>query len=357
MPRHIIRSQHDTQHYRIIDILSTLDDEGEVDLQRLADKYEVTLRTIKRDFQAIEACGYEIENTQEPGKKRYAPGFSLYKAKPSSSQQAALIMVNSVAKNLGSAIQKPLETLFERLTGKKPAGRPDETVPIMPTNKRMDNFDEEILDVITSAIRQCFRIDITYAPPDKPGTIERCICPLKLLVAEGSTYVLAMPDLKRGSLIKYRLDRIQKCKLTGMPEEKEPVKKKWRPWQRGKHSRSYDEMQKLTPHLKRFEPLPGLDKILEKSHSIWGVALEKDRKIQVKLLVKGYALEYFKNQELMADQKVTIQDDGSLIFEAKIADNREVIPHILRWVPHVTVIAPDELKAEITKTIQTYVTN
>ena len=46
--------------------------------------------------------------------------------------------------------------------------------------------------------------------------------------------------------------------------------------------------------------------------------------------------------------------DGSLIVEAKASQFMEVIPSILRWIPFITVLQPDDLKAEIKDLVSNY---
>lgn len=336
MPRKPIKNERDTQFYRIFGILNALDAGRELQVAELAQKYGTDVRTIQRDFIAIRRCGYSIVSCGKGGKK-FADGVHLRKTETTAEQQAAIITLHEISKGLGISSQLPIKELRDILASSAPDSR---IVPLMPTRKAPVNPDPLILEGIKTAIEDRHKLDIKYLPPGQKQELERRIRPIRLLFFEGITYVLAVPDNNPDVLIKYRLDRITWHNFVGVEAPKRTY--------RDRQARSFSYA------LDAFEPPANIDELLEQSHSIWGIMREKDRKVRIKLKVTGWAIEYFQNQEIVPKQKVTLQKDGSLIFEAKIGHTMEIIPHILHWLPHVQVINPPALKAEIRAKITDY---
>ena len=118
----------DRQHYRIGKILNLLDS-GPIRVGELAAEFNVTRRSIERDFERIELYGYEVE-TPAKGIKRFAPGVSLRKSKLTADQHSALIMLHEMSKNLGASVNKSFSSLFKHLTQSEPWE--SNILPIMP---------------------------------------------------------------------------------------------------------------------------------------------------------------------------------------------------------------------------------
>ena len=308
------RSDGDRQHYRVGKILNRLED-GPIHLKSLAGEYRVTKRSIERDLDKIELYGYGII-IPKTGWRQFAPGVSLKKGKLDIQQQAALVILNEISRNLGASMHKSFGTIFKHLMECDPGE--SNIIPIMP--KLINTKDIPYIDRIDAAIENRRKLKIEYDSEAKGQIVSRLICPVKILISEGFAYILAISENRHGSPIKYRLDRIKALEDT--PD-----------------TFTYPE---------------NLSELLEKARSVWGILPEKERKTLVRLKVEQWAVDYFKHQELIGGQKTKGELDGSLLFEAKVGQLMEIIPHILHWIPYVTVLAPKELKDEIRANIHEY---
>jgi predicted DNA-binding transcriptional regulator YafY len=340
MARKKINTQRDTQHFRIINILTKLDEGETVYMDQLAKDYGATLRTIQRDFATIEACGYDLEERPNRGRK-FAPGFSLSRARIGVEQQAALVTLYQLAANMGADIKAHFGALFEKLTGCRPDKLEECVAPVMPVNKAQPKNIEEIMAKLESAILNRRLMDLTYLSP-RSGSADHRVGPLKLLITEGYTYVMCQRAEPPHELAVFRLDRIKKC------EPVEPAPSGYAAWGRKKKDASPGVSAAY------FEPRPDAQPILDAAHNIWGVMEPRKKNIRVKLEIGGWAANYFRNQELIADQKITPASGGAFFFEGRIGHNMEIIPHVLRCLPDVRVVSPPGLKAEIENRLKQY---
>ncbi|MBI4801797.1 MAG: WYL domain-containing protein [Elusimicrobia bacterium] len=308
------RGEGDRKHYRIGKILNLLD-RGPVRMKDLALEFNVTPRSIERDFERIELYGYDVDTPQK-GVKQFAPGVSLKKSKLTADQHSALIMLHEMSKNLGASVNKSFASLFKHLTQSEPWE--SNILPLMPRLIKTENIP--YIKEIEEAIDYGRKLEIAYRSRGKTEAELRVVCPLKILFADGFAYILAVPGSGKGRAATYRIDRIKS--LEALPES--------------------------------FTPPADVEKIIRKARNIWGVMPETRRRIRVRLKVERWAVDYFRQQEIVGGQRTRDEHDGSLTFEAKVCEHREIIPHILRWMPNVTVLEPPALKAEVRSLVKRY---
>ncbi|MBU2575155.1 MAG: WYL domain-containing transcriptional regulator [Elusimicrobia bacterium] len=308
------RGEGDRKHYRIGKILNLLDS-GPVRINDLALEFDVTTRSIERDFERIELYGYEVE-TPCKGVKQFAPGVSLKKSKLTADQHSALIMLHEMSKNLGASVNKSFSSLFKHLTESEPWE--SNILPLMPRLIKTETIP--YIKEIEEAIDYGRKLKMTYCSRGKTEADIRVVCPLKILIADGFAYILTVPGDGKGRAATYRIDRIKSLEV--LPDG--------------------------------FTAPADVEKIIRKARNIWGVMPEKHRRIQVRLKVERWAVDYFRQQEIVGGQKTRDEKDGSLTFEAKVCEHREIIPHILRWIPNVTILEPPELKAEVRSLVERY---
>lgn len=304
----------DKKHYRIGKILNLLD-RGPVMVRELAQEFNVTRRSIERDFERIEMYGYEVD-TPRKGVKQFAPGVSLKKSKLTADQHSALIMLHEMSKNLGASVSRSFASLFKHLTDSEPWE--SNILPIMP--KLVNTEDIPYITELEEAIDYSRKLEIDYYLEGKKEIVRRSVCPLKILFADGFAYLLAVFEDNTDKAVKYRIDRIKGLTVTA----------------------------------EGFVPPVDIEKIVGKARNIWGVMPEKYRKTLIRLKVENWAADYFRHQEIIGGQKIRNLKDGSLIFEAKVCQFMEIIPHITRWIPNVIVLEPKELSTKIRGLVEEY---
>ena len=75
----------------------------------------------------------------------------------------------------------------------------------------------------------------------------------------------------------------------------------------------------------------------------------------VQLFIDSKVSRYFQRKPLNKTQRVLkVYDDESCDIELTITDYMEIIPTIQRYIPHVGVIEPDELKTKVNENVKIY---
>ncbi|MCK5110344.1 MAG: WYL domain-containing protein [Arcobacteraceae bacterium] len=77
--------------------------------------------------------------------------------------------------------------------------------------------------------------------------------------------------------------------------------------------------------------------------------------ITVQLFIDDTVSIYFIRKPITSTQRIIKKyDDSSIEIELTITDLMEIIPTIQRYMPHIKVIEPDELKVEVRRNIEEY---
>jgi len=113
-----------------------------------------------------------------------------------------------------------------------------------------------------------------------------------------------------------------------------------------------DRIKKIEVLDEYFDEKENLKEYLDNNINIW---FPDKRNIKAAIKVEEGEAEYFRKRTYFPYQKIKkTNKDGSIVIEMKIGDFMEVIPTILRWIPHVQVISPIELKNEVKDRLLTY---
>ncbi len=100
-----------------------------------------------------------------------------------------------------------------------------------------------------------------------------------------------------------------------------------------------------------FEPDPKLLEQLQTDDGIW----TSNKPIEVVLTVDAQAAPYFRRRKLIANQVIDKElANGGLIVSAKVGHANQVLPIVRYWIPHLRIIAPQELRVELEKALQNY---
>lgn len=178
--------------------------------------------------------------------------------------------------------------------------------------EKIDNFKDEIIQ-IKNAIETKNIVNCTY------NNKKREIYPLSILNLEGFWYLIIYePEDKR--IKTFHLNTIKNIEI-------------------------------LYKHYK-------FDKEIVKTfdNAITAYYKPENKPITVELFIDAIVSRYFLRKPLNSSQRVIKQyDDGSLELEIIITDLMEIVPTIQRYMPHVGVITPDELKIEVKNNLDLYI--
>ena len=300
----------DKKIFRLISILNRLSGEGRVFSRELSNEFNVSMRTIQRDLELLNMTGFLLDSP-EKGTYRFAEGFSLKKMKLTSDEASLLTVLYEITKSLGNRFEGSFRNILTKVLSQEF----DSPFYIkMPDSIKIPK-DYPFMRDLESAIDDCRKISIHYKSHDKEKDYK--ICPLKIIFFDGFWYLLANPDSKNW-LIKFRLENIQ-------------------------------SLESVEGH---FTPPRNLKSILDESVNIF-FPDKRDKKVVLKIDVE--AARYFRKRTYFPLQKIKrVHQDGSLTVETRVAQLMEIMPVVLRWIPHVVVEIPKDFRDEVEKIVAGY---
>ena len=286
---------------RLLCLLNILDS-GEIQVQREARELDVTERTIQRDINDIDAGGFPIYKAA-PGVYKFIEGFSLKKMNLTEGEASLLLVMQDVISPLGKPFQDTLASLRQKVLN-----APEES-PFyikMPTGNKYE--ETKITRVLEKGIRTHTEVLMSLAA-DPTRKLTYDLKPLKIMNYDGFWYLLGINTYKQ--VRKFRLDRILDAVNTD----------------------------------KSFKPTKNIQKILQESQNIW-FGEKRDKKVA--FWVPETFAPYFEKKAYFPLQKILKkQKNGDILVETSIFNYREIIPTVLSWLEHVTLVEPDDFKALI----------
>ena len=291
---------HDTLVYRLAQMLVKLNQGERLDPQALAEEFGVNLRTIQRDLNQRFAY-LPLEKTD--GRYHLDPAFLGKLSTRDIERFASLAGVRGLFPSLSdeflrdifdARIQSALLVKghhYEDLAGKEAAFR--------------------LLEQAIVARRQ---VSFDYHKDDGLHTYEG-VAPYKLVNLKGIWYLAAKDADKLKTFSFAKVERVRLLE-------------------------------------RRFEADATLEQKLKDEDGIW--MGEESREIVLK--VAKEVAGYFKRRKLIANQVIEKElEDGGLLVSAKVGHLNQVLPIVRYWIPHLRVISPEGLQAELELELQRYV--
>ena len=284
-------SGHDTLVQRLAMMLVKLNQGEHLEPHALAEEFNVHVRTIQRDIN--ERFGYlPLEKTD--GAYRMSPAFLGRLTLKDIERFAALAGVAGLFPSLSVDF---LRDIFD--------ARVEPALMVKGHHYEDLRGKEEGFKAVERAIVGRRRIRFSYPGTQGQKTYEAD--PHKLVNVKGVWYLAARHDGKLKTFSFAKLDS--------------PV---------------------VLPFT--FEPDPGLLRQLEADDGIW----TSDQPIEIVLTVDAQAAPYFRRRKLIANQVIDKElADGGLIVSAKVGHANQVLPIVRYWIPHLRIVAPKELAAEL----------
>jgi predicted DNA-binding transcriptional regulator YafY len=188
----------------------------------LADRLEITARTLRRDMTRLRALGYPVEaTTGRYGGYRLGASGRLPPLLLEDDEAVAAAVALRAASGGGasglesaalSALTKLDQVLPSRLRERVAALR---TVTVALRPAELPPIDLDVLVVVAVACRRPERLRFTYQAADGTTT-ERHVEPYRLVYTERRWYLVAF-DLTRVAWRTFRPDRMSEPKATGVP--------------------------------------------------------------------------------------------------------------------------------------------
>jgi predicted DNA-binding transcriptional regulator YafY len=290
---------HDTLVYRLAQILVKLSQGEKLDPQLLAGEFGVNLRTIQRDLNVRFAY---LPLQKMDGRYSLDPAFLGKLSTRDIERFASLAGVRGLFPSLSedflrdifdTRIQSALLVKghhYENLAGKEAMFR---------------QLEQAIVG------RRHVAFDYAKADGDKHYPL---VAPFKLMNHKGIWYLAARDASKLKTFAFAKIERVDLLD-------------------------SY------------FDPDPEIDKKLAEEDGIWLGEEKKEIVLKIAKEVAGY----FKRRRLIANQVIEKElEEGGLIVSAKVGHLNQVLPIVRYWIPHIRIISPEGLQAEMEKGLADY---
>jgi predicted DNA-binding transcriptional regulator YafY len=208
---------------RLFTIVQLLRGGRHVTARALAQRLEVSERTIYRDVDELTLCGVPIEG--EPGRGYRLP--KTFEIPPLMFErheiEALVVGARFVEAWCGPGLAASARSALDRIRGVVPAGMLDELDSARVYTLRFGNErTRETFELVHQAIGQQRRLMVDYAGEDGIPTLDRTVRPLGLYFW-GKVWTLAAWCELRDDFRNFRVDRIRQPRL-GEPFETEPAK-------------------------------------------------------------------------------------------------------------------------------------
>ena len=292
-------ASHDSIALRLTEILRRLNEGEKLNPTALVEEFGVTLRTIQRDLNERFAF---LELEKKDG------CYSVNRLRLGSLSMADVQRFASLAGLQGLHPRLSTDFLRDILDS-----RIQNALLVRGHNYEDLQGKEQLFAQLKNAIEQTRAIGFEYTKPDGPKMVEPAH-PYKLVNQDGIWYLAAMDA---GMLKSYAFSKIDRLLVS--PDT--------------------------------FTPDPAVVKKLAEEDSIW-LNLQKT---EVVLKVAKPAAGYFERRKLIGGQKIEkTLEDGGLIVSGSIAHPNQILPIVRYWIPHIHVISPEGLQADLESQLRTY---
>ncbi len=279
---------------RLTTILQKLYDGEELSVSELAIEFNVSTKTIQRDFNE-RLIRFPIEKV---GRKwKMMEGRSIEK-KRTPQEELILHLLGEIARGIGEKFGEKTSSLFSKITD-------IDKNPIY-SKIAIEDVSEigELFGKLESAIKQNQEVEFSYKGKN------RTIRAYKIVSFEGYWYLYG-EDLFDNKIKTFHLKGISNLVIT---------------------SRNFEQKSEII-------------KKLELSINAW---FEPDSKpFLVRLLAKKEIVKYLKRRPLSASSKITEErSNGDIIIELYVTSNKEIIHEVKKYMPALLPLSPSSLLTE-----------
>ena len=295
----------DTIAFRLTEILRRLNEGKKLDPYALVQEFGVNLRTIQRDLNERFAF---LELEKKDGV------YALNHKRIGTGTGVGILSMADVERFASLA---GLQGLHPRLSTDFLRDMLDSRIQnallVRGHNYEDLHGKEQMFEQLKSAIEQTRTIGFEYSKPDGAKMVEPAH-PYKLVNQDGIWYLAAMDA---GKLKSY----------------------------------AFSKIGRLLVSADTFTPDAVVLKKLAEEDSIW-LNLQKT---EVVLKVAQPAAGYFERRTLIGGQKIEkTLENGGLIVSGTIAHPNQILPIVRYWIPHIHVISPEGMQAELESQLRTY---
>lgn len=292
-------STHDTLAYRLAQILVKLNQGEKIDPAELAQEFGVNRRTIQRDLN-LRFAYLPLERTN--GRYHLDPAYLGKLSTGDIVRFANLAGVRGLLPCMSDAF---LRDIFD--------DRIQNVLLVKGHNYENLAGKESQFRALEQAIVGHRHVAFAYEKREGIGRYE-CVEPYRLINNKGIWYLAARDREKLKTFVFARISQLNLLNSN-------------------------------------FTPLQNIETLLAQEDGIW---LGEEQK-EIVLKVSGEVAGYFQRRKLIANQKIEKElEDGGLIISAKVGHANQVLPIVRYWIPHIQIISPEGLQAELNSTLREY---
>lgn len=210
---------------RIVAILVQLQNKRVVKAQELADRFQISLRTVYRDIRSLETAGVPIVSEAGVGysimEGYRLPPVMFTQEEAASFVAAQKLMQNFTDKTLGKHYETAMYKIKSVLRGKEKdwVESLEKHIRFFPTQEIFNPNVANAMEIILSSIAEQQQVFLKYTSLQIDHAVDRVIEPVGIFNENNFWYVLAYCHLRK-DYRQFRTDRIQAIKRTEIPYEK-----------------------------------------------------------------------------------------------------------------------------------------
>jgi predicted DNA-binding transcriptional regulator YafY len=285
----------------------------------LAQELDYHWRTVYRDLEALQLAGFPIYTDRVDGKNRWSILDSARQHIPiplDLTEVMALYFSRGLMRVLKDTVFfASLESFFQKIKATLPAetieylGKIEQSLEIgSKPYKRYDQL-RDVVDRISQATVDRRIVEIDYYTMSRKKKTRRKVAPYKIWFFDGAFYLVGYCGLRKDIRI-FALDRIKALQSTD----------------------------------KTFE-MPEDFKVENFMQTSFGVFHGKPQHVRIRFAAE--VAGYISEKTWHKTQKIKPQNDGSVIFEARVAGTDEIKYWLMSWGGKAEVLSPASLREEM----------
>jgi predicted DNA-binding transcriptional regulator YafY len=210
---------------RLTAILIHLQSQRVVKAQDIADRFEISLRTVYRDVKALEEAGVPLIGEAGVGYS-LVEGYRLPPVMFTREEATAFLTAEKlVARLADSAMSRDYQSAMYKIKAVLKTGEKeyleniDSSIEVLKSQRQLQSrSDLNLLPVIFQSISEKLVLKMQYFAHYRQESSIRCVEPIGVFYSEGYWHLIAFCQM-RGAIRDFRMDRISELKLTEMKFE------------------------------------------------------------------------------------------------------------------------------------------
>ncbi|EIG23792.1 WYL domain-containing protein [Haemophilus paraphrohaemolyticus] len=284
---------------RFVEILFILNEGERVDLQKMAEKFGMSLRTLQRDFNER----LDFLDWEEKGPRYYKINRT----------KSGLLNQQDIER---FALFASISDLFPKIDREFYQEKLTESVQVKGVQYEDISQLKKEFDLLKKAIDDHKMIDFNYTKSgQKEGKFYK-IAPYSLINKNGVWYLIGTDEGKKKTF----------C---------------------------FTQMRMLKTLNETFEPNQQFIEEIKTNDSI----SHGNQLSEVVIKVSSFAALYFTRRNLLPNQDLVRKlENGELLLSCKNVNELDIVPVVQYWIPHLTIVSPAELQEKIIVSLQQYIT-